>query len=66
MFGKPRVLATRWSVSVRACETYRRNATHDFLATVYRFLGIDPDQEYPDLLGRPVPLTRGTPIEELV
>jgi len=39
---------------------------HDVLATVYRHLGIDHAREYPDLQGRPFPLTRGTPIAELV
>ncbi len=44
----------------------RRLDPHDFLATVYQYLGIDHTQEYLDLLGRPIPLTRGEPIKELV
>jgi hypothetical protein len=44
----------------------RRYDPHDFLATVYNYLGIDPAREYPDLAGRPMPLARGTPIAELV
>jgi hypothetical protein len=44
----------------------RRYDPHDFLATVYHYLGIDPAQEYPDPAGRPLPLTRGTPIVDLV
>jgi hypothetical protein len=39
---------------------------HDFLATVYNYLGIDHRLEYPDLTGRPIVLARGTPISELV
>ena len=38
---------------------------HDLLATIYNYLGIDHKHEYLDLSGRPVPLTRGEPIEEL-
>lgn len=38
---------------------------HDLLATIYRHLGIDHKREYPDASGRPVPITRGEPIEEL-
>ena len=44
----------------------RRYDPHDFLATVYHYLGIDPEREYHDVAGRPVPLTRGTVIEDLV
>jgi hypothetical protein len=44
----------------------RRYDPHDFLATVYHYLGIDPHREYQDRSGRPSPLTRGTPIEDLV
>jgi hypothetical protein len=44
----------------------RRFDPHDFLATVYNYLGIDHNQEYLDMLGRPIPLTRGEPIKELV
>lgn len=39
---------------------------HDILATIYKHLGIDHTQEFPDLRGRPIPLTRGTPIAELI
>ena len=31
----------------------------DFLRTMYTILGIDPDKEYPDPLGRPVPIVGG-------
>jgi hypothetical protein len=38
----------------------------DVLATMYRFLGVDPAVQYADNSGRPHPvLPRGTPIEEL-
>ena len=39
---------------------------HDILATIYKLLGIDHTQEFLDPQGRPIPLTRGTPIKELV
>ena len=39
---------------------------HDILATIYKHLGIDHTQEFSDSQGRPIPLTRGTPIRELV
>jgi uncharacterized protein (DUF1501 family) len=39
----------------------------DVLATVYRFLAIDPRQEFPDRSGRPIRLlSDGSPIGELV
>lgn len=38
---------------------------HDFLATIYQFLGIDPHLHLPDPQGRPIALTHGTPISEL-
>ena len=39
----------------------------DMLATIYRHLGIDPSQEFPDTTGRPIPILRdGQPIAELV
>lgn len=38
---------------------------HDLLATIYRHLGIDHKHEFPDAAGRPIPITRGEPIEEL-
>ena len=42
-------------------------APNDFLASVYRFLGIDSGHPFPDRHGRPMPiLTRGRPICELV
>lgn len=37
----------------------------DVCATVYQCLGIDPHQEMMDQIGRPLPLTRGTTIDEL-
>lgn len=39
---------------------------HDVLATIYKHLGIDHTREYSDPQGRPFPLTRGTPIRELI
>jgi len=39
---------------------------HDILATIYKHLGIDHTQEFLDPQGRPIPLTRGTPIRELI
>lgn len=39
---------------------------HDFLATIYRYLGIDHQQLFVGNDNRPTPLTYGTPIEELV
>jgi hypothetical protein len=38
---------------------------HDILATVYKHLGIDHNHEIVDPTGRPQPLSRGTPIDEL-
>jgi len=46
----------------------RRVGAHDFLATMYRHLGIDPTGlEFNDFAGRPVAvLNGGTPIAELL
>jgi hypothetical protein len=44
----------------------RRYDPHDFLATVYHYLGVDPHREYLDQSGRPVPLARGEIIRELL
>jgi hypothetical protein len=38
----------------------------DFTATLYHLLGIDPAGETHDVAGRPIALSRGTPIRELV
>ena len=39
---------------------------NDLLASIYRFLGINPDHAFPDFRGRPMPiLTHGQPIAEL-
>ena len=39
----------------------------DIWATVYRHLGIDPEQTFPDLSGRPMHiLPNGKPIHELI
>jgi hypothetical protein len=38
---------------------------NDILATVYKHLGIDPKEEMIDPSGRPLPLSPGTPIDEL-
>ena len=37
----------------------------DFLATMYRFLGIDPTHQISDPAGRPIPLSTGQPLPEL-
>ena len=39
---------------------------HDILATIYHHLGIDHTAEFPDPRGRPISLTRGAPIAELI
>ena len=44
----------------------RRFDPRDFLATIYHFLGIDPHMQFPDSTGRPVSLTDGTPLQELI
>lgn len=45
----------------------RPHDPNDLLATIYHFLGIDPDATYPDLRGRPMPiLPTGRPIPELL
>src|SRR5262249_35033937 len=46
----------------------RRVGPHDFLATVYRHLGIDHEKvALPDFSGRPIPIVRdGKPIPELL
>lgn len=46
----------------------RRTTVHDFLATVYRHLGVNPQGiEFADFSGRPIPiLSAGTAISELV
>jgi uncharacterized protein (DUF1501 family) len=44
----------------RACDP------HDILATIYRFLGIDGDLHIADPSGRPLPISRGVPLPELV
>jgi len=39
----------------------------DFLATLYRFLGVDWKAHFPDHSGRPIPiLPHGQPIHELI
>jgi hypothetical protein len=45
----------------------RQLSPNDLWATVYRHLGIDYDDSFPDLQGRPMPiLPFGSPIEELM
>jgi hypothetical protein len=39
---------------------------HDMLASIYDYLGIDPEMVYLDPVNRPVPLSRGTPIREVI
>ena len=48
--------------------THRRVGPHDFLATIYRHLGIDYERvALPDFTGRPVPIVQnGAAIEELL
>ena len=42
-------------------------SSQDFLATIYRSLGIDPSREFFDFAGRPIPiLPFGRPIPELI
>ena len=38
----------------------------DLMATIYKHLGIDLATHFPDSSGRPVAITTGTPIKELV
>lgn len=38
----------------------------DFLATIYRYLGLDPELHIPDPAGRPIALSAGSPIRELL
>jgi hypothetical protein len=38
---------------------------HDILATIYKYLGINHKHEIIDPTGRPQPISRGTPIDEL-
>ncbi|MBI2805799.1 MAG: DUF1501 domain-containing protein [Planctomycetes bacterium] len=38
----------------------------DMLATIFHCLGIDPDTEYQDAQGRPIPLVRGDVIRQIV
>lgn len=38
---------------------------HDLLATIYRFLGINHNQQISDSFGRPIAITNGQPIREL-
>jgi uncharacterized protein (DUF1501 family) len=40
-------------------------APADVCATVYQCLGIDPHAEVTDPAGRPLPITRGLPMDEL-
>ena len=45
----------------------RQLSPNDLWATVYRHLGIDPNESFPDLSGRPMPiLPFGSPIPELL
>lgn len=43
----------------------RRYGPWDTIATIYSALGIDPSGHYRDPLGRPIPLSTGTPIDAL-
>jgi hypothetical protein len=44
----------------------RRLDPHDLLATIYTYLGIDPQRQFPDPTGRPISLCHGEPIRELI
>ncbi len=44
----------------------RRLDPQDILATVYKHLGIDHTQEFADPQGRPIALSQGTPLPELI
>lgn len=46
--------------------TQRPLDPQDLMATMYRHLGIDLETHFPDASGRPVAITTGTPIKELV
>ena len=47
--------------------TARPYSAQNVLATVYRFLGIDPARTFKDHQGRPIPLLQDTrPVRELV
>jgi uncharacterized protein (DUF1501 family) len=47
--------------------TERPYTPQDLMATVYRHLGIDPNQSFTDFAGRPVPILHsGLPIRELI
>lgn len=47
--------------------TERPYTPQDLMATVYRHLGIDPNQTFTDFAGRPVPILHsGSPIRELI
>lgn len=52
--------------SIAARPRDRRLDPHDILATIYHFLGIDPHHQIPDPTGRPIPLSQGEPIRELM
>jgi hypothetical protein len=43
-----------------------RVAPHDLTATLYHCLGLDPETELREALGRPVPISRGQPIREIL
>ena len=51
---------------IGARPSHRPLDPHDLLASIYRHLGIDPHHQLPDPFGRPIALTHGEPIAELV
>jgi hypothetical protein len=38
----------------------------DLTATIFHCLGIDPQTEIHDTLGRPIPISRGEPIRQIL
>jgi uncharacterized protein (DUF1501 family) len=64
--GKPRGNVIGATDAKGAYPKTCRYDPRDLLATIYTYLGIDPHREYLDPAGRPVPLTRGEVIPELL
>src|SRR6185437_5902324 len=44
----------------------RPTSPEDLVATIYEALGLDASAEVSDRLGRPLPITRGRPVTELL
>ncbi len=58
------VIGSTDSIGARPRE--RRLDPTDLLATIYRYLGIDPKRQFVDPTGRPITLCDGEPIRELI